>query len=62
VAERSPDGLARAIESVLRDPALGARLGAQARAMVEQRFGWAGVAERFESAYDRALAFTSPRR
>jgi glycosyltransferase involved in cell wall biosynthesis len=62
VAERSPDGLARAIESVLRDPALGARLGAQARAMVEQRFGWAGVAEQFESAYDRALVFASHRR
>jgi glycosyltransferase involved in cell wall biosynthesis len=41
-----PDALAAAVERLLEDPALGARLGAAARAHVLQHFGAAQVAAR----------------
>jgi glycosyltransferase involved in cell wall biosynthesis len=59
VPERDPTGLADAIGTLLRDPALRARLGSAGRDLVAARFGWAAAAERFEFAYDRALAFRS---
>jgi glycosyltransferase involved in cell wall biosynthesis len=62
VAERSADALAGAIGSLLHDRAVGARLGAEARELVETRYTWIAVARRFETAYDRALAFTPPGR
>ena len=58
VAERSPAALAGAISVLLRDPSAGARLGTDARQLVEARYGWNTVASRFETTYDRALAFT----
>ena len=59
VPERDSGALATAITGLLRDPARRARLGAAGRATVATRFGWPAAAERFEIAYDRALAFTS---
>ena len=59
VPERDARALAAAITSLMRDPRRGAALGQAGRALVEGRFGWESVAERFESAYDRALAFNS---
>lgn len=52
VPERDAGELAAAIDRLLGDGALAVRLGAAARVMVESRFGWERVAERFESAYD----------
>jgi glycosyltransferase involved in cell wall biosynthesis len=59
VAERDPRALAAAIAAVLDDPDRGASLGRAARATAEARFGWDAAAARFETAYDRALAFNS---
>jgi glycosyltransferase involved in cell wall biosynthesis len=59
VPEREPAALARAVAALLDDPARRATVGAAARALVSARFGWDGVAARFEAAYDRALAFKS---
>lgn len=59
VPERDPRGLAGAIDRLLTDAALGARLGEAGRALVDERFGWPAAAARFEAAYDRALAFKS---
>ena len=59
VAERDAAGLASAIDALLGDPVRRARLGGAGRALVAGRFGWDGAAARFESAYDRALAFNS---
>jgi glycosyltransferase involved in cell wall biosynthesis len=56
VPERNPPAIAAAISRVAEDPDLRARLGAAGRRMMEDRFGWAHVAERFEAAYERALA------
>ena len=59
VPERDAPGLARAIADLVRDPGRRARLGTAGRALVSARFGWESAAERFESAYDRALAIRS---
>lgn len=48
--------LAGALLSVLRDPALAARLGARARADVARRFGWPAVAARHCAIYAEAVA------
>ena len=62
VPEREPAALAAAISDLLRDRGKAAALGRAARTLVDERFGWAAAAARFEAAYDRALAFTSTRR
>jgi glycosyltransferase involved in cell wall biosynthesis len=54
VPERDAHALAAVIESLLRDPDTGRRLGEAARAEAAQHFGWDRAAERFEYAYDRA--------
>ena len=59
VPERDPDAVACAIARLAADGALRDRLGAAARAMVAARHGWSATAERFEAAYDRALAIKS---
>jgi glycosyltransferase involved in cell wall biosynthesis len=56
VPERSAEAIAAAVRRTSADPALRARLGETARLMVEARFGWGRVGERFEAAYRRALA------
>lgn len=62
VPERSPADLAAAIGVLLRNPSRRAEIGARARAAVQSRYGWAQVARRYESAYERALVFHSGRR
>jgi glycosyltransferase involved in cell wall biosynthesis len=59
VPERDPRALAIALTELLREPDRRAGLGLAGRALVEARFGWDTAAARFESAYDRALAFKS---
>ena len=59
VPERDSAALAAAATRILADPEGGRRMGEAARALVQARFGWPRVAERFDAAYDRALAFTS---
>lgn len=59
VPERDPSALAQAMNGLLGDPARRARLGAAARADVMARYGWETAAEKFEAAYDRALAVKS---
>ncbi len=54
VPPRDPDRLAAAIERVLDDPALRARLGGLARQTVEAWYTWRHVAERLEACYDQA--------
>lgn len=55
VPERDPDALADALVRLLDDPALAARLGAAARARVEQELTWERTAERFEALFRRAV-------
>ena len=62
VPERDAGALAQAIAGLAGDAARRVRLGEGGRAAVMARFGWEFVAGRFEAAYDRALAITSPRR
>jgi glycosyltransferase involved in cell wall biosynthesis len=59
VRERDADALAHAADVLLADRTRAAAIGRAAREMVEARFGWGVAAARFESAYDRALAFKS---
>jgi glycosyltransferase involved in cell wall biosynthesis len=62
VPERDPAALAAAIRRLLVDPDAGRHLAGAARATVEERYGWAAAAERFEAAYLRALAMKSRKR
>lgn len=52
--------LARAIDRVLADPALGARLAAAARAHVEPRYGFSTMIDRMEAAFRRAIEDARP--
>lgn len=61
VPERDGGALARAVGRLVADPDSGRRIGAAARALMQDRFGWGRVAERFEAAYGAALAFRSSR-
>ena len=62
VPERDAGALAAAVTRAAGDPELRMRLGGAGRRMMEARFGWAHVAERFEAAYRRALACKSAER
>jgi glycosyltransferase involved in cell wall biosynthesis len=62
VPERDPAALGDAIQRLLDDAALRQSVGAAARALAATHFGWGHVAERLESAYDRALVFKSSKR
>ncbi|MES2469790.1 MAG: glycosyltransferase [Verrucomicrobiota bacterium] len=55
VPERSPEQLAEAILSLLRDPALLVRLSAAAAQTVRQRFGLEASIARLEDCYDEAI-------
>jgi glycosyltransferase involved in cell wall biosynthesis len=59
VPERDAEAITTAIGRILAQPGLGRQVGAAARALVQDRFGWGGVAERLEAAYVSALAFKS---
>ena len=54
VPERDASSLAAAINRLLDDRELGARLGARARSRVQADHGWNGVARAFEAAYEAA--------
>lgn len=56
VPEREPAALAAAILRLLSDPNFAARLGAAARARVEQELTWERTAERFETVFAAAKA------
>jgi glycosyltransferase involved in cell wall biosynthesis len=56
VAERSPGELAHAVERLLTDAQVRRRIGTAAREEAARERGWDRVAERFEAAYDRAVA------
>jgi sugar transferase (PEP-CTERM/EpsH1 system associated) len=56
----SPDELARAAVRLLRDPALGARLGAAGRAYVEARHSWERTVGDLEALYDALLEQRAP--
>ena len=62
VPERDAAAIASALSRIESDRALGARIGAAGRALVERRFGWDRTAEQFESAYRAALALHTSRR
>jgi glycosyltransferase involved in cell wall biosynthesis len=62
VPERDAAALADAITRLIADAGLGATIGAAARAVAAAEFGWQRTAQRFEAAYERALAFKSSRR
>jgi glycosyltransferase involved in cell wall biosynthesis len=59
VPERDAGAIASAMRNLLENPARAREIGVAARAEVERSFGWNRVAERFEFAYGRALAFAS---
>ena len=62
VPERDVSALALAINRLISDPMLRTTIGSAARAFAAGRFGWERTAERFEAAYERALAFKSSKR
>jgi glycosyltransferase involved in cell wall biosynthesis len=59
VPERDPHALAAAIERILSDPALAARLAANGAARVRQRYTRAPVAQQFEEIYKSVLGSTA---
>lgn len=61
VPERDPRAIAAAMIRLTAMPALAREIGAAGRALVQARFGWERAGERFEAAYDRALAMKSRR-
>lgn len=56
VPAADPDALAARVCEILRDPTLGASLGAQARAVVASRFSLPRMVKEYESLYERCLA------
>jgi glycosyltransferase involved in cell wall biosynthesis len=62
VPEKDATALADALTRALTDAALRERLGVAARRLVQERFGWARTAERFEDVYRRALVCSPPAR
>ena len=59
VPEGDGAAIAEAMRRLLGNPALARQMGGAGRAVVREHFGWERAAERFEAAYDRALAFKS---
>lgn len=62
VPERDVQALSAAIRRLGSDSEARRRIGDAARDLVERKFGWAQTAAEFETAYGRALAFSSGRR
>jgi glycosyltransferase involved in cell wall biosynthesis len=61
VPERDSAAIAACMARIIEQPAAARQVGAAARRLVDDRFGWNRAAERFEAAYSSALAFTSTR-
>jgi glycosyltransferase involved in cell wall biosynthesis len=51
-----PEAFAAAVGRVLDDRHLGARLGSQGRALVEERFSWQAAAQPLERLYQELVA------
>jgi len=51
-----PRDFASAVERVLTDPGLAARLAASARKLVEERYGWKKIGESFADVVERTVA------
>ena len=62
VPEHDASAIAAAVRRLLADGALRAAIGARARSLAAERFGWEKTARQFEGAYERALAFKLNRR
>lgn len=56
VPPREPQALARAILRLLQQPALGLKLGQNARRTVESRYSWPAIGERYLGCYEEALS------
>ncbi len=66
LVEPTAEGFARGILQLLRDGALGARLGEGGKRLVDERYGWSAFLEKTRSVYERlqphrALETSSPR-
>jgi glycosyltransferase involved in cell wall biosynthesis len=61
VPERDSAAIAACMARIIEQPTAARQVGAAARRLVDERFGWNRAAERFEAAYSSALAFTSTR-
>jgi glycosyltransferase involved in cell wall biosynthesis len=59
--EHDADALAAAIERLLSDPVGARAMGAAGRELVIEKYGWARVAERFETAYTAAREWAARR-
>jgi glycosyltransferase involved in cell wall biosynthesis len=57
--EDEPAPFADAVNGLLADPALAARIGESARQLAVDRYGWGGAAQALESFYHRVLENTS---
>ena len=55
IEQKSPAAIFQAIDRLLGDPAVGQRLGQNAREFVVERLSWAAVAQRFVSTFEDAL-------
>ncbi len=51
-----PEGFARAVVQVMRDPGLARSLGAAGRQLVQQKYEWAIIARELDSVYESCLA------
>jgi glycosyltransferase involved in cell wall biosynthesis len=61
VPERDPRAISAAMIRLTASPGLAREIGTAGRALVQSHFGWERAGERFEAAYDRALAMKSRR-
>jgi glycosyltransferase involved in cell wall biosynthesis len=61
VPERDPRAISAAMIRLIASPGLAREIGTAGRALVQSHFGWERAGERFEAAYDRALAMKSRR-
>jgi glycosyltransferase involved in cell wall biosynthesis len=61
VPERDPRAISAAMIRLISSPGLAREIGTAGRALVQSHFGWERAGERFEAAYDRALAMKSRR-
>ena len=61
VPERDPRAISSAMIRLISSPGVARDIGIAGRALVQSHFGWERAGERFEAAYDRALAMKSRR-
>jgi len=54
------EGFADAVGRIFDDPAVGARMAAEGRCLVEERFGWTAIGEKLRGVYEEAAATPEP--